>query len=128
MRAVPERRHPGTAMVVREPGENIVPLYSRTRPARLAAEAASWPRQYLRPAFQEGRLDDRDMSDFGLWLSARTGMTGESLNQILTARAEASPKSEAAYRRMFWRRVNKCVRVIKLGLVLAGTYIHPPPD
>jgi hypothetical protein len=115
-------------MVVREPGDNVVPLYSRSRPSQLAAEAATWPRLYLRPAFHAGTIDDRDMSDFGLWLSARTGMTGESLNAILTARAEASPKTEAAYRRMFWRRVNRCVRVIKLGLVLAGQYVHPVPE
>jgi len=94
----------------------------------LAAEAAGWFPEFVAPALAAGTLSTQDRDAVGLWLKARSGMTEENLRTILTERARASEKSDAAYKRTFWRRVHRVVRVIKLGLVLAGRYVHPVPE
>lgn len=115
----------GTDMEVPEPGGFVRPGYSKSVRSAQAAEAMRWFRLYLRPGIRRGWLEDEEARALGLWLSHRTGMLSQPLNETLNNRAGDDRKERWRIKREFWRRRNKAFDTIVLRLLLDGVAVAP---
>jgi len=98
--------------------------------ARLAADSLTWFRRFLAPlanAPRGSRLREK-YETFLLWLNCRANRAGHpSFNSIWEERAGGDVKLARKLKRKAYRRVERAIRIIKLGLFLAGETPEPLP-
>jgi len=129
-----------SAMVVRpawrlRPGlrQNYVePELLGDQEAELAIEALTWFRRFLAPLAQEkrGTRFREKYETLLLWLNCRAHREGHPpFNAIWEARAAGDVKLARKLKRQAYRRVERAIRIIKLGLFAEGITVEPlPPE
>lgn len=98
---------------------------------RLAIEALTWIRRWLKPMAQapRGSREREKWENFQLWLNYRTHRLGfeDSFNHHFESKAGGNVKLARKLKRAAYRKVERALRVVKLGLFADGTTLEPLP-
>lgn len=98
--------------------------------ARLAARALTWFRKYLSFLANEprGSRHREKFETFVLWLNCRAHRAGHpNFNSIWDERADGDRKLARKLKRQAYRRVERAIRIVKLGLFADGVVLEPLP-
>jgi hypothetical protein len=98
--------------------------------ARLAIEALTWFRRFLAPLANEPRgtrLREK-YETLLLWLNCRARRPGHpTFNSTIEERAGGNKRTYEKLKRQAYRRVERAIRLIKLGLFAEGVSVEPLP-
>lgn len=98
--------------------------------ARLAVEALTWVRRYLLPlaSAPRGSRHREKWETLQLWLNCRAHRPGHpSFNSVWHERAHGDRTLERKLKRCAYRRVERAIRMVKLGLFADGVVVEPLP-